>query len=547
MKTPELETRLRLTAAFSAAPRSIVDDVMREIGSTLPDAAPRWRWRRPAIAAGIAALGGMAAAVAFVLFVSGPVRLTLADVQGAFERQRWVHLHFDTGDIKDQWTDLQTGESYITRADGDAVYLNHQTNTRLWYMKRNAVIEQEAPTIYLNGQKPSRWTPQTAWGTLVAPLARVAATQPARQSPPPVVAMKDVLNGMPAIRFDVYLTDATGHRFLYSQLWADPKTRLPLREKFRLQLADREQYGREWSTGDYDFPTTGPADLYALGVPRGTSIHRAVTIAAQAIEPILAGVARAHDRFLQNYRAVVWRLPHSPEMPVSGFDVIWRDGQRLRDDNFAPSYAGNDRLQILASDATPQALLAWAARHEALQKQLMATDADYFWSSPLITRGTKPAVHVTHRWRISLLAKHAWPDEIQWPIWDYAPDFQVLDRGTDTPPGCVGLRQGGDGNWRADYYIDPANDYICVREVAWSKRQGTWAKTSQTTLSGLHRVSGRVVADTQTAIHYDGSAEGIEEYTETTKIQLDVVSPADYPPHVFDPTSLTTGATVEGY
>lgn len=547
ISTADLESRLKRAAAVAAPPRSMVDDVMQQLGSSRPDAPPRRILRHPLLVAGIAALGGAAAIVAIVFFLSGSVSLSLADVQKAFEGQRWVHIHYDTGGIKDDWTDLQTGETYLTRDDGDAVYLNDRTNTRLWYWKRSGMIEQDQPTIYRPGTKPPAWTPKSAWGDLVAPLARFAATQPAHGSPPPVVAVKDVLNGKPAIRFDVYMTDGTGARFIYSQLWADPQSHLPLRRRERLQLADREQYGKEWSTGDYDFPATGPPDLYAIGVPRGTSIHRDVTVAPPDVAPLLAGVIRAHDQFLKNYRAVVWVLPASEKMPVGGFEVIWRDGQQLRDDQFAWAYGRNDQLRTPARDATVPILLDWAAHHPPVEMQLMATDADYFWRSTSFTKGSKPQVHVTRRNPRSLLARNSWPDEIQWPIWESGPDFKLSDRNADTPSGCVGLRTGGDGNQRTDYYFDPANDYVCLKQIDWAKRQGAWTKTSQTTLSDLHRIDGRVVAGVQTAIHYDDPAEGIYEYTQTTRIQLDVVSAADYPPGIFDPSALTQGATVEGY
>jgi hypothetical protein len=156
-------------------------------------------------------------------------------------------------------------------------------------------------------------------------------------------------------------------------------------------------------------------------------------------------------------------------------------------------------------------------------------------------------VHVTLRNPRSLLAKTYWPAEIQWPIAEYGPDFELLDRTADTPPGCEGLRQGGDGNWRTDYYIDPQNDSICVKTIQWKKRGADWAKASEIVLSDFRRIAGRAVARTQTTVYYDDPAEGIYGSTYVVKIDLEVISPADYPPGTFDPETLTTGATMRAY
>ncbi len=151
--------------------------------------------------------------------------------QAAVVQQRWVHIRHDAGQIKEQWINLQTGESYSTLFDGDAVYFNDQTNVRLWYEKNGDVIDQDAGIIYIGGSPPL-WKPQTAWEQFVAPFAQAAAaTQPAGSSAPSVIRAADTLDGMSVIRFDGYSTDSLGQRFLLEQLWTDPRTHLPVRRK----------------------------------------------------------------------------------------------------------------------------------------------------------------------------------------------------------------------------------------------------------------------------------------------------------------------------
>jgi hypothetical protein len=548
MNTANIETRLKQAATVARPPRSVVDDVMRQLPASLPQSSPRSRWRRPLVAAGIAAPTVIAATLVFLFFFSGTaVRLSLADVKAAVERQAWVHIRYDVGPFKETWTNLRTGEQYITRIEGSVVYLNQQTNTRLWYWKDSRVIQQDTPVIDPPGKGPRQWTPQTAWEQIVAPLEHEVATAGhGKSSPPPIVSAADTLNGKPVVRFDTYGSDNLGKRFLYAQLWADPRTHLPLRVKTRLQLAYREAAGKEWSNGDYDFPATGPADLYALGVPRGTPVEKAVTTAPQSVQPILDAINRAHDGFLKNYRAVVWDVSDRSLGPINSLDIIWRDGARVRQDHHLPAFEMQENHAPPLPKATPAALLAWATRTDATEKQLMDRQHEYMWRSAASARSAKPQVHVIPHDRFPLLATGNWPEEIQWPTRYASPDFHLIEANAETPAGCIGLRQGG-GNGHVDYYIDPQHDYVCVKQIQWTKRGAERVKDREYTLTDLHRVAGHIVAGSQHFHGYGNPAQRLSENTEIKSVDVVPLTPSDYPPAIFDPAALTTGAKVEGF
>jgi hypothetical protein len=536
MNTSDVETRLKHAIAVATAPRCIVDDVMRQLPMSLPKPTPRPRWRRPVLVTSLAVPTVTAATLVFLLFTGPAVRLTLANIQAAVERQAWVHIRFDVGQFKESWTNLRTGEAYTTRSDGNVVYVNDQTNTRFWYWKNDGVIRQDTPTRYAPGKSPRPWTPRTAWEQIVAPLEHaVAATERADTSPPPFVSVKDTFKGRPVIRFDSYTTDSLGNRFLYAQLWADPDTHLPVRVSTRLQLADREAAGKEWSSGDYEFPATGPTDVYALGVPRGTPIAKEVTTATATVQTILDGINRAHDNFLKNYRAVIWTVRVGSVEPIDGLDIIWREGEKLRQDHHLPAFElqHNPALPPLPQP-NPTALLKWATQSEAAVKQLMDSQREYSWRSAAVAETPKAHVHVIRHGKSPLLDTNAWPERIQWPTRYHRPDFHVLDTNVDTVAGCIGLRSSN-GDSRSDYYIDPKNDYVCVKQVHWIKRGTEWAKTREYELFGLHRIADRAVA------------QGVSDSTETIGIDIVPYAATDYPPAIFDPISLTTGAHVDGY
>jgi hypothetical protein len=549
MTTPDFETQLKHALSVATAPRSIVDEVMRQLPASLPKPAPRYRWRRSLLAVSLATPTVVAAILAVIFFFTGTaVRLTLADVRAAVERQAWVHIRYDVGPFKESWTNLRTGEAFTTRVEGSVVYINEQTNARLWYWKNSGVIRQDAPTRYPPGKTPRPWTRQTAWEQVVAPLEHeVATTQRANASSPSLVSAQDSLAGKPVIRFDRYGIDNLGHRFLYAQLWADPRTQLPVRVKTRLQLAYREAAGTEWSLGDYDFPATGPADLYALGVPRGTPLEKEVTTAPTTVQPVLAGINRAHDGFLKNYRAVVWTARKGGSDPIDAVDIIWRDGDKVRQDHHLPAFERQENHASPVPQPSPAALLKWATQTEATEKQLLAGRREYIWRSAAAARTSKPQVQVVPHGTFPLLATSTWPEHVQWPTRYGSPDFHLLDANAETPAGCIGLRQGGEGNFRFDYYIDSQHDYVCVKQVAWTKRGTQWVKDREYTLSDLHRIAGRVVAGSQRFHGYGDPAKRISASTENMRIDVVPLSATEYPPAIFDPALLTTGAKVEGY
>jgi len=191
-------------------------------------------------------------------------------------------------------------------------------------------------------------------------------------------------------------------------------------------------------------------------------------------------------------------------------------------------------------------LLDWAAHHEAIDKSLMTTDREYSWWNAALAKSDKPRVQVSRHGPFPLLPTNSWPDAMQWPTRYWSPDFRLLGTSAEAPAGCIGLTND-DGNTRSDYYVDPANDYVCVKLVRWTKHGGDWVKTRDEVLSGLHRVAGCVVAAVKQMHDYGDQTLHTSAYSETTTIDLTPMNAADYPPGIFDPVSLTHGATVVSY
>jgi len=559
MNTTNFEKRLEQAAKTAAPRRSVADDVLLAIQQTpKPIRQSRWRWP---LTTGLAAASGIAAAIAIAMMLMGTgANLTLADVQAAFERESWVHIKYDAGSLKEAWMNLRTGESYTVHFffgdTRDVTYSDPRTNTHLWYVEGTDHIHQYS----LPGKNPEPWTPHTAWEAVVKPYEQ-AAEQGAKGEET-VVREDDILDGKKVVRFDHYGQDAMGKRLLINQLWVDPATRLPLQDKRRLHSSEREQEeggSKEWSTGVYEFPQTGPADIYALGVPKGTPIRTKMPPAPNEVQPILEAIYQNRDGFLKHYRAVVTMKQQDGR--VSDIKVIWRDGKKFRQQDYhVPAFP--EKL----ADMKASELLALADKHEPIQKYLITDGRAYDWTAGGLHSKEpreKPYVHVYLHQGAPLVNGVFLPESILWSLTHpQGTDFQLIETGSDTPTGCVGLRKGTASRDRVgyytDYYFDPQNDYLCIKQIHWMKRGTEWTKTQEWTLEDLHRVGkkegekkgeGYVVAGKRRmhSYDYDDSAKLVGEYTTTLTIDLVPMTPADYPATIFDPKSLTTDATVEAY
>ena len=309
--------------------------------------------------------------------------------------------------------------------------------------------------------------------------------------------------------------------------------------KRRLQLGDREESGKEWSTGVFDFPTTGPADLYALGVPRDTPIQKNSETPAATVKPHLDAIVQARDHFLKEYRAVVWsQRDRSGARDFESLCLLWHHGELVRQDRY---FAPDKPL----AELTTQSLVAYVNTAQPVDRQLLTKEREYTWRSAWARHADKPQVQVIRHQSFPLMSTDDWPEAMQWPTVNFAPDFELLDNNEETPAGCIGLRLGGIGTSRTDYYVDPHQDYVCIKQVEWIKPYREWQKGSERMLSDLQRIDGRVVARTRTVHFYKNPLLKTVASTVTTTIVLTPTK--EFPEKIFDPEELTTGAVVEGF
>jgi len=476
--------------------------------------------------------------------LGGPVRgtgLAWGDVRDAFLGQHWAHLKYDNG--AEQWYNLQTGDLYLRDWDGRCVAVDHARNIRQIYDSiLGQHISENRPVIYKDDVIPP-WEPKTAWESVIGPWEQMAEHGGAGDWE--VERHPDQVGDAQLIRFDCYLNDAAGRRLLIRQIWADPKTRLPLTVWERLQLADREKQKRESVTGTFDFPETGPASLYDLGVSRDLPVVKYYDKApVPSVEKIMEAARAALERFPRRYRVVVWDNTRESEI-----DVIWRDGGQIRSDRYFNLTGERYAPYHLSLPANAQDVWRWTQTQPPISTYLLDGEREYtrHYVHPVFPDSRNEA-RVMRSQGTDLLPSSSKPMEEQWPYANHSPaGFEVIRDAPEEWSGYIGLRVNS-ADIRREYYIDPEHDFLCVRWIWWKQRAGQWEKEREYEYSGFTRLAqGQWYAAKRILVTYPDPERGTSRGGANWNIHVELLEEGDFPPDTFNGDKLLEGAKVETY
>jgi hypothetical protein len=464
------------------------------------------------------------------------------DVRDAFLAQRWVHVKYDNGE--ETWSNLLTGDSYARQWDGRCVAVDHARNIRQIYdppLGRH-ISEDNRPVRYRDGVIPP-WQPETAWESVIGPWEAMA--EHGGRGDWEVERHPDQTDGVQLTRFDCYFNDAAGRRLLIRQIWADPKTRLPLSMWERLSLANRQEQGRESITGVFDFPETGPASIHDLGVPPDFPIVRSYDkTPAPSVVELLEAAKAALARFPARYRAVVWDNDRENEV-----EVIWRDGERIHHNHYFNLDLDTGPEYHLNLPATAQEALNWAEMQTPISTYMFDGEKDYtrHYVHPVYP-DSRDEARVTRARNGDLLPTSSHPIEEQWPYANRNPaSFEVITDAPDELSGYIGLRINS-GDIRREFYIDPNHDYICVRWTWWKQRSGQWEKEREYEYSGFTQLlGGQWYAVKQDLVTYPDPERGTVRGGQNLNVDVQVLEEGDFPPDTFNGETLLEGAKLETY
>jgi hypothetical protein len=465
-------------------------------------------------------------------------RVSLADVVKAVSEQTWVHVKYDNG--REQWINLRENRFFFKHENGNAVVLDYVKGVRYFCFSNSQSLTEDKISVSSQGATP--------WDCVVGFYEKEADNKN-----PDVEEHAETVAGRQLVRFDISFKDALGQRVLVRQTWADPETRLPIRDRERLQLALREEQKREFITGEYDFPATGPKDIYDLGVPR--NLKAFVVPAAGAsegpdVDAVLRATREAQSHFPDHYRMILWsdKKP-SPRM----IEVAYRNGEKICEEYFSP--AGPRGQGGLVLPATAAQVLEWVRNQTPLGVGLYDGEVDYAKRGPF-PPGTVPAQETTVQvHKSSPNERHVFlfadflPTDFQWPMLGWAAKYEVQPKTADgdLPSGCIWLTMTF-SNGRQDFYVDPAHDYIAVRSASWENRSGKWVKERQYDLSGFVRLpAGQWYAQKRLLTTYDDPEKPLHGFTELTNVDVELLQENQYPPDIFNGKKLLEGAKAVTY
>jgi hypothetical protein len=542
--------------ALGQAPlaEAVMEGILREQTFRLRRIAARRKYLRAGLAAAATLIAGTV--LASLLWERD---VTLADVQEAVGRESWIHIRYDLDETKldelptimqndgivEVWISLRDGNRYTHWVNGNAEFHDWARNISHHYKKQYGYIAVQWRSSYPPGMKPPEWKPKTAWESAVGP-AEQQAREPKDTKYVRVERHDDTIDGRNVLRFDRFFKDETGERLL-NQLWADPKTRRPVRERlhYRTSEAERKQGKRQSVTGVYDFPQEGPSSIYDLGVPPQTKvvlIGNDIPLPKPDVRKIIAAAEKAQHDFPTSYRAVIWTNDADREI-----EVIHRQGEKVRRDRCV-SMGPERPAQHLPLPASAEQVLEWTRKQvpalvslfdgERLLERTGPAGADAAGKRDL------PQVRVTRMAAEDFFASGGNPIVLfQWPVGPAITSYvyEVVSGGSETPAGCIALR-GEKGGSRSDIYLDPSVNYICVRSVNWFKPHGEWEKTTEQWLSRFQRLpGGQWYAARRLWIDYGGPEPRRHRSQEYWNIDLKVLKADEFPAGLLDAHKLLEG------
>jgi hypothetical protein len=469
--------------------------------------------------------------------------VAFAAVRAAFLAQSWVHLQYDNN--TESWYNLKTGDhchKQLYSLGESFVYINRTDNLRQRYSPEHGQhITEDRPAIYKDNIIPP-YEPKTSWARIVGHWEKIAKQGGSAYHE--VEIQTDTLDGESVVRFDIYYIDAMDRKLLTKQLWADPQTELPIRIRKKLTSQERKDQNREYITGIFSFPESGPVSIYDLGVPEDLPIAKDYDrVANPSIEEIIEAAKEHYENFPKRCRAVIWQNDRESEI-----EVIWRDGEKIHFNHYF-NMVGQENIQYhLELPTTVEDILVWAKTQPPISIYIDDEKKSYHRSHhPAFEDLKTPKTRVTRSWRRGLPEKAHFIEE-HWEYMDQnAKRFKFIDDVPESLSEYIGIKTES-GDIRRDYYIDPEHDYIYVQNIWWKQRAGQWEKEREYITTEMTQLQdGQWYVTKRKLIIYPNPERGTSGSESNYIIDIKLLEADEFPLDTFDGEKLLEEAEVETY
>lgn len=504
----------------------------------------------------------VAAIVLVVRSLDGtPVKaVEFSEIAKAMEEVPWMHASgsgFERGltGVADQWIGFQSKIQAGRWADGKASFWDLHEHRRAEY-------DPSSNTITLTYIKDNEYPLNLASpALLLESMHKMAQDQGAQ-----IMARMGDFQGRKVQVQEISWRNVGANKENHTAtLYVDPHSK----RLYAAQLSGVDAEGHVVIAGGiaFDYPETGPRDIYDLGVPRNVKIINKV--ADQPVQAVRRKIEEAGRRFLDEYIAVVTRaeMKEGREEIVDWF-VVFRQGKKVRVDwySYAPrrDRTVRDKLTSRYADALKASLQyldsddavaehrdlrfvrlydgLWQYALEAEEGRLVASerqrrpDGDGFGGDEIDELG----------WRTLW-----WLNEPEHMLEDsYSHDGRLI--GMELSAQALGSQPPK----RLALYIDPEKDYIFQRYVEEQLIEAPWqedkawldAVQDKSTLTELVRdcrvseyartTGGQWYPKTITETGYRCTHGAVKhDVSLTTRIHLIAEHPT-FPEGVFDPDKL---------
>jgi hypothetical protein len=568
---------------------SLADRVMERLDRQSPVSRTSWGWMMRVVGVGTGVAAGIVALAAAWFGVVAAPSIGRADVREAVAKQHWAHVTYDTG--VEHWACLDDGREYW-KSDAGATLRDPQQKIQLRYWKDDdRIIREPWEPLVLPGDEARKIRiPELDFSDIDARPPRRATEQERRDFPVFDDYEIETINGRRYGRIDHYVRDRIGEARLEKQTWVDLTTKLPWQRKDRMQVADQTKYKREFRTATFAFPTSGPKDIFDLGVPELTPVVDQSTIDAERklanLPPDLAralvGAGTAIRKMPNDFRWIVddadrrqMSLSYGsfPKEFVDAYVATTLDqgGPNIysvkppkvfQADHQDPTADPNDlsadlRLLLRTDPLAPlpeDAIAAWFPMEKSINVSL--NDGDRQFHLTRFVSG-EPGGSREERLHVSQASRpQPEPAEDLWPFfWSNRQYMTIIPPPGDTPKGQIVI-QSDQPYFRFLWYCDPSRDFIAVRRRQWRKENGKLGDEEdvravrwKTLPGGLQVVTAWETRHLQRGQQVAASGK-IEPYSEPAvdirRVALTPLKPEDFPSKIFDGEAFLDAAKKAG-
>jgi hypothetical protein len=476
----------RLVADSKAVARSNVEEhvmnrIIRELNLKLKSAGPLRRvlrtgrtiMRKPTTKLATAAVIVAAIIISLSHFNEPVVKaVEFSEFNQAVQQVPWMHaiatgFELPVGQSDEHWAGFASRIQATRGANGRVIFMSEKDRRQFEYDPNSNTI-----TISLFEVFPVDMTTAAA---MVSETVRQTWEQEGAQ----VVVKTGDYNGHKVQVQDVAISNMVpGGLSLALTLYVDSESKL----LYGSELKSADPVGKVVGTGafSYDYPPSGPESIHDLGVPRDARILDKMP--SVDFTTVWEEYKRRKVEVTDQYIAVTMHQEKSPSDPVGMLDVDYKSGRNERHERYylsvIPELGAQGREQLGSS---LELVLAWARMHyedPQFSVAIRSYDGQYEYSVRREREsgwGTRAKVRAPYEPDLSPVLAVAWPTipSTARVIKDDYADQNGLICVENLVQGQV-MRMGVGLPGRFLYYLDPAKDYLCRRQVMEWRPDADW-------------------------------------------------------------------------